>query len=90
MSVNHLKQMLEALRDELEHTRSADVDDRSRELLREVMDDARALVDRESSDTEPETLLERMRAAAYDFEESHPSLADAVNRVVGALANLGI
>jgi hypothetical protein len=90
MPRNHLNEMLEALRSELEHTRSDDVDERSRELLREVIDDARVLVADESSESEPQTVLDRLRAATQDFEDSHPDLAAAVNRVAGALSNLGI
>jgi hypothetical protein len=90
MPRNHLREMLEALRSELEHTRSNDVDERSRELLRGVIDDARSLVDSESADPEPQTLLESLRTTTRDFEDSHPALAAAVNRVAGALSNLGI
>jgi hypothetical protein len=90
MPRNHLREMLEALHSELEHTRSNDVDDRSRELLRDVIDDARSLVENESAETEPQTLLDHLRTATHDFEDSHPALAAAVNRVAGALSNLGI
>ena len=53
MPRNHLKEMLESLHEELEHTRSKDVDAQSRELLRGVIDEARALVESESANATP-------------------------------------
>lgn len=83
--------MLEELHGELEHTRSADVDEESRELLRGVLQDARGLVEEDTDEApEPHSLLEQLREATRDFEETHPTLADAVGRVAAALSNLGI
>lgn len=89
MPKEQLRDMLEALHEELEHTRSADVDEQSRALLRGVIRDARELVEQEES-AEPASLLEQLRESAREFEESHPALAAAVNRVATALSNLGI
>jgi hypothetical protein len=35
-------------------------------------------------------LVERLREAVDEFEESHPALTEAVGRVVDALAKMGI
>jgi len=85
-----LREHLEELHSELASTEA--VDDRSRELLGEVLGDIQTLLDRSGPDRdqEPEGLGERLRDATRQFEETHPKLAAAVGRVVNALSNLGI
>lgn len=83
MSAEHLRRMLENLHAELQSAES--VDDRSRELLREVDDDIQQLLER-SDGHENESLTERLR----EFEERHPALTEAVGRVLDALAKMGI
>ncbi len=85
-----LREHLEHLQSELESTET--VDDSSRELLGEVLGDIQTLLDRSSQDRsqEPEGLVERLRDATRQFEETHPTLAAAVGRVMDALSNLGI
>jgi hypothetical protein len=85
-----LREHLEELHSELASTEA--VDDRSRELLGEILGDIQTLLDRsgEARGDEPEGLVDRLREATRHFEESHPTLAAAVGRVVNALSNLGI
>ena len=85
-----LREHLEHLQSELASTET--VDDSSRELLGEVLGDIQTLLDRSSQDQsqEPEGLVERLRDATRQFEETHPTLAAAVGRVMDALSNLGI
>ncbi|MCU0667960.1 MAG: DUF4404 family protein [Myxococcota bacterium] len=83
MSAEHLRRMLENLHAELQSAES--VDDRSRELLREVDADIQELLER-SDGQENESLTERLR----EFEERHPALTEAVGRVLDALAKMGI
>jgi len=88
MSEQHLREMLEQLHTELKNT--GNIDDRSRELLRAVMDDIRAIVEPTEGAARPEPLGQRLREAVDAFEESHPALTEAVGRVVDALAKMGI
>jgi hypothetical protein len=85
-----LRENLERLHAELASTEA--VDDRSRELLGEILGEIQALLDRsgEEANHEPEGLIDRLRDATRSFEETHPKLATAVGRVVDALSNLGI
>jgi predicted component of type VI protein secretion system len=83
MSAEHLRRMLENLHAELQSAES--VDDRSRELLREVDADIQELLER-SDGQGNESLTERLR----EFEERHPALTEAVGRVLDALAKMGI
>ena len=85
-----LREHLEELHSQLASTEA--VDDRSRELLGEILSDIQTLLDRsdDAPNDEPEGLVDRLREATRNFEESHPTLAAAVGRVVDALSNLGI
>ncbi len=88
MSDQHLREMLEQLHAELQ--RAGNVDERSRELLRAVMDDIRAIVEPSGDAARPEPISQRLREAVDAFEETHPALTEAVGRVVDALAKMGI
>ncbi len=88
MEKEDLRQQLAAL-----HTALGDGDSvgpEARELLRAVMDDIQRVLDIEVGDEQPEGLVDRLREAVEDFEESHPTLAEAAGRVVDALARMGI
>jgi hypothetical protein len=62
----------------------------ARELLRAVMEDIERVLDIEAGDERDEGLVDRLREAVGDFEESHPTLAEAAGRVIDALARMGI
>jgi len=62
----------------------------ARELLEAVMRDIQRLLDVEEREEEPEGLVDRLREAVEDFEESHPTLSEAAGRVIDALARMGI
>lgn len=83
MSADHLRRMLESLHTELQGAES--VDERSRELLREVDADIQKLLERSDAEKD-ESLSLRLR----EFEERHPALTEAVGRVLDALAKMGI
>lgn len=87
MDKQHLRTQLASL-----HQALADADSvgpEARELLRAVMDDIERLLEVEERE-EPEGLMDRLREAVEDFEESHPTLAEAAGRVIDALARMGI
>ena len=94
MATSELRDHLAQLHEELEQT--ASVDEASRRLLVEGLHDIQQILDRgESEGDEAKAegepgLVERLRAATRDFEESHPTLTTAVGRVADALSNLGI
>lgn len=88
MEKQHLRDQLTAL-----HTALADEDSvgpEARDLLRAVMDDIQRVLEAEERAREPEGLVDRLREAVEDFEESHPALAEAAGRVIDALARMGI
>lgn len=70
--------------------RDADrIDPEARELLGQVMEDIRDALER-SEEPRREGLVERLREAVDDFEETHPALTEAAGRVIDALAKMGI
>jgi DNA repair exonuclease SbcCD ATPase subunit len=89
MREQHLRQMLEQLHTELQHADT--IDDRSRELLRSVLDDIEDLLEhKQKRGTQPESIIERLREAVRAFETTHPRLTDAIGGVADALARMGI
>jgi predicted transcriptional regulator len=88
MPKKDLAQTLESLHRELEATEAVDAEDRQQ--LSHLMDDIRDLLERAGDADEHASLGERLAEAARRFEEEHPALTSAVNRVATALSNLGI
>jgi hypothetical protein len=84
----HLREQLAALHAALADAES--VGPEGRELMRAVLDDIQRVLEAEERGAEPEGLMDRLRLAAEDFEESHPTLAEAAGRVIDALARMGI
>lgn len=85
MSSDHLRTLLAELQAELSRTEA--VDDRSRELLRDVDTEIRAALERADGH---ESLGERLRETVERFEGTHPQLSEAVGRVLDALVKMGI
>ncbi len=85
-----LREHLEELQSELAD--AATLDEESRRLIDSVLSDVQELLDRTEPTTadEPHGLVERLRDATRQFEESHPTLSAAVGRVMDTLSNLGI
>lgn len=87
MPENRLRETLDALHRELDEAR--EIDETARAELEHVARDIRDLLERTDPD-EAQSLVDRLGEAVQAFEESHPALTAAVNRVASALSNLGI
>lgn len=87
---NQLREHLEELQSELAD--AATLDEESKRLIDSVLSDVQELLDRTEPTPahEPHGLVERLRDATRQFEESHPTLSAAVGRVMDTLSNLGI
>lgn len=92
MEKRELRQRLEELHRELQEAEP--IDPAALELLRKVMEDIRRQLEAaeqgSEADPESESLIDRLRDAVNDFEESHPALTDAAGRVIDTLARIGI
>ena len=90
MHDDQLKQTLTRLHEELSRSKALDADTRA--LLEHVMQDIGSLLETSSQESrhEPHSLVERLRQAAADFEESHPALTSVVGEVADVLRRMGI
>ena len=60
-------------------------------LLREVLGDIEAKLEAEQQAAAgEESLADRLKEAARDFEASHPQLTETVGRLADALAGMGL
>ena len=90
MPEEHLRELLEELHSELEHSES--VDEQTRELLRAARGDIeKALVSGQpDAGQQASTARSRIREAIERFGGEHPKGAALLNRVLDALSNVGI
>lgn len=88
MDNNELRTMLEQLHGEIEHTES--IDEKGRELLRELGDDIRELLARsEGAQTQP-SVLKRLEDSISYLEVTHPTLTITLSKILESLSNAGI
>ena len=83
-----LQATLERLAQQLQDAEDLDADARAR--LAELLEETREALERQTSGDGERSLADRLSEAAQHFEESHPSLATALGRLVDTLASLGI
>ena len=84
-----LRELLEKLHDELEHTDAAD--EASRERIRYLEADIRTLLDRSDDDAErDDPMLERFQESIDHFETTHPQLTMMISQISTILSNAGI
>jgi phosphoglycolate phosphatase-like HAD superfamily hydrolase len=89
MSEHHRKiqATVRELEDELHQLES--VDDETRRLLKEALQEILAALEPEAT-LERESLMDRLRETAREFEGSHPTLSGIVMRLVDGLGQMGI
>lgn len=87
MKDKKLDQLLEQLHKEIEGIES--VDEKGRELLRELSTDIRDLLER-AEGQQPDSILERLGQAMEHFEVTHPDLTAALSNLSTILSNAGI
>ena len=88
MTDKNLRDLLAGLHDELQRTES--VDEKGRNLLRDLDADIRALLERSGEADADDSVLERFQSAMDHFEITHPKLTMALSEMMNALNNAGI
>ena len=90
MNDTKLRELLEQLHSELEHTQS--VDDKGRALLRDLDADIRGLLNRSQGDALQiqSPMVGRLEDTIDHFEITHPTLTMALSELLTALNNAGI
>ena len=89
MTDNKLSTLLEQLHTELDSTEA--VDEKGRELLRDLNADIQELLKRsDGAEADDDSLLERWQEYIDHFEVTHPTLTAALSHLMTALNNAGI
>ncbi len=86
MSDKELTRLLHEVHTELEDQGA--VSDEQRELMRDLMDDIRRTLGEE--ETDDLSVGDRLNEAVDDFQQSHPTIAFTLRRIIDALARMGI
>jgi len=85
----NLRELLERLHHELEHTGS--LDEKGNEMLRHLDADIRTLLERsDAKAATDEPMLERWQSTIDHFETTHPSLTLTLSEMLTILSNAGI
>jgi len=90
MENEELRKSLQQLQDVINNTQT--VDDKGRDLLHDLDNDIRALLDRSEENLiqlHP-SVIQRLEDTIYHFEVSHPSLTTVISRLLDSLSNAGI
>lgn len=85
--IEKLRQTVKELEEELAGL--ASFDDETRKKLQEAVGEIQTLLKQEG-ELEPDSVIERLRAAEEEFQVSHPTLSGIVARMIDALGQLGI
>jgi len=89
MTDQNLRELLEKLHNQLEHTQVTD--EAGRERLRHLEADIRKLLKRSGDQVETdEPMLERLQDSIDHFETSHPQLTMMLSQMLTILSNAGI
>lgn len=89
MTDNKLSTLLEQLHAELDSTEA--VDEKGRELLRDLNADIQELLKRaDGAEADDDSLLERWQEYIDHFEVTHPTLTATLSHLMTALNNAGI
>ena len=84
------RELLQQLRDEIKNTQT--VDEKGRDLLRDLDGDIRALLERseEHPDEEHSFVIQNLENTLTHFEVTHPELTVLVSKLLDTLSNAGI
>jgi hypothetical protein len=86
MTDQKLRELLDQLHNELEHTDS--VDEKGREMLSHLNKDIQRFID--PAEEDDETIFERIQDAIDHFEVDHPNITAALSQMLNTLSNAGI
>jgi hypothetical protein len=90
MDDKELRELLEHLHGEIEHTKT--VDDKGQELLRDLNTDIRDLLERSEADRAQShpSIIQRLDDSIDYLQVTHPSLSILLSKLLETLSNAGI
>lgn len=84
MSEPDRRELLERLDKDLSQIKPAD------EEKQQLLEETRAHIQRALDEDDDESLAERLQDTVYEFEGTHPDLANTIMVVIDTLSNMGI
>ena len=87
--IDNLKATVAELEAELQSIETIDADTRS-VLEQAVLDILAALHKAAPGEPAPQSVIDRLHAAAQEFEETHPTVTGILSRLIDGLAQMGI
>ena len=88
MSNQEIDKLLEQLNKEIEGIQPDD--EKGQELLRELSEDIRELLERAESKQPATSMMDRIESSIDHFEVTHPELTAALSSLFSILSNAGI
>jgi hypothetical protein len=90
MDNSELRKILHQLHDEIIETQT--VDEKGSQLLHDLDEDIRALLERSGENPMQlhPSLVQRLEGTLYHFEVTHPSLTTLISKLLDSLSNSGI
>jgi cell division septum initiation protein DivIVA len=88
MNSQEIDKLLEKLNKEIEGIKPDD--EKGQELLRELSEDIRELLERAESKQPAPSMMQRLEASIDHFEITHPDLTAALSSLFSILNNAGI
>jgi len=82
-----LRELVDQLHQQLEEAEA--LDEQSTEQLQTALEEIRAALDRNQA-SDQESVGERLEEATAHFEQSHPTIATTLERLVDMLGQMGI
>jgi cell division septum initiation protein DivIVA len=88
MTSQEIDKLLEQLKNEIEGIQPDD--EKGQELLRELSEDIRDLLERAESKQPASSMMQRLETSIDHFEVTHPELTAALSSLFSILSNAGI
>lgn len=88
MPAEKIRETVTALESELDDLKS--IDDETRQVLLQALDEIRAALAKDGPQIQNESLTDRLKHFAEDFEDAHPNLTRLISNLVDGLGQIGI
>ena len=66
------------------------IDEETRQVLLEALDEIRAALSKDGPQIPNESLTDRLKHSAENFEDAHPTVARLITGLINALGQIGI
>ena len=88
MPVEKIRKTVTELESELGELET--IDDETRQLLLQALDEIRAALAKDEPHDQHESLIDRLKRSAEKFEDAHPNVTRLISGLVDGLGQMGI